>query len=230
VRSSESLRTCLVTRQVLPPEAMIRFVLSPQGEIVADLKRRLPGRGVWISANAEAVRQAVRRQAFARHFKPSPGGLEALAERVDRLIEADALQSLAIANKAGLVVAGSVKVEAAIAAQSLAGLVHASDGGADGIRKIRQALVRRFGEAAVAVPAINSFASAQLDLALGRTNVIHAALIEGPASRALLARVRRLETYRGAGPAGAAGEGVALESLLAKTGLPAHETDPEPGS
>jgi hypothetical protein len=69
-----------------------------------------------------------------------------------------------------------------------------------------------------------------LDLALGRTNVIHAALIEGPASRALLGRIQRLLNYRGLTPIDAAGQAFQGQSLLAKTGVPAHETDPEPGS
>ena len=144
------------------------------------------------------VNEAVKRQAFARGLKAPCACPPILAARVDRLLERDALQSLAMANKAGLVVAGAAKVAAAIEAGAVAGLVQARDGGADGARKLRQALTRRFGEAASKVPRIELFASCQLDLALGRTNVIHAALKTGAASEAFLARCRRLAAYRGA--------------------------------
>jgi hypothetical protein len=115
------------------------------------------------------------------------------------------LQSLAMANKAGLVVAGAAKVAAAIEAGAVVGLVQAHDGGADGARKLQQALTRRFGEAASKVAWIELFASRQLDLALGRTNVIHAALATGAASEAFLARCRRLAAYRGSERSSGAG-------------------------
>ncbi len=94
--------------------------------------------------------------------------------------------------------AGLAKVEEAIAGGSVAGLIHASDGGADGVRKLGQGLRRRFGEGD-ARQRIALFRSDQLDLALGRANVIHAALLSGAASEAFLARCRKLATYRAAG-------------------------------
>ena len=116
-----------------------------------------------------------------------------------------------MANKAGLVVAGAAKVAAAIETGAVAGLIQARDGGADGARKLQQALTRRFGEAASKVPRIELFASCQLDLALGRTNVIHAALETGAASEAFLARCRRLAAYRGA-PSGGRGAGIGRDN------------------
>ena len=190
-------RMCIVTRARRSPDELIRFVADPGGEIVPDLKRKLPGRGVWVTAAIELVNEAVKRQAFARGLKAAVSAPADLAVRVDGLLEQDALQSLAMANKAGLVVAGAAKVAAAIETGAVAGLIQARDGGADGARKLQQALTRRFGEAASKVPRIELFASCQLDLALGRTNVIHAALETGAASEAFLARCRRLAAYRG---------------------------------
>ncbi len=195
-----SQRTCIVTRAKLPPDELMRFVLSPDGEVVPDLKRKLPGRGVWVQATATALAEAIRRKAFARGFKEPATAPTDLTEMVDALLEKDALQSLSMANKAGLVTAGAFKVEAEIASQAPAALIHARDGSPDGVRKLAAALKRR-GETSVETPRIELFASAQLDLALGRANVIHAALRKGAASGAFLARCRRLALYRAGGMA-----------------------------
>jgi predicted RNA-binding protein YlxR (DUF448 family) len=187
-------RMCIVTRERRAPEELIRFVAGPDGRVVADIKAKLPGRGVWVTARAEIVEQAVRRQAFARGLKASAKAEKNLAADVDALLERDCLQSLSLANKAGAVVTGFAKVETAIGTGRVALLLHAKDASTDGIRKLGQAVRRRFG--AEGPPQINLFASSQLDLALGRANVVHAALDAEPASRAFLARCRRLAAYR----------------------------------
>jgi predicted RNA-binding protein YlxR (DUF448 family) len=189
-----SERMCIVTRERRAPEELIRFVLGPDGAVTPDIRAKLPGRGVWVTARAKLVEEAVRRRAFSRGFKGEAKAGATLPAEVDALLERDCLQSLSLANKAGAVLAGFTKVEAAIAAGKIALLLHASDAGADGIRKLAQALRRRFG--AKCPPQINLFAASQLDLALGRSNVIHAALTTDPASRGFLARCRRLAGYR----------------------------------
>lgn len=193
---SGPVRTCIVTRAERPPEEMIRFVLAPDGTVTPDLKRRLPGRGVWVTASTEVVTQAGRRRAFDRGFKGKAIVPDDLAARIERLMEAESLQRLSLANKAGLVVTGFAKVEAAIGEGDVVGVLHATDGGQDGKRKIGQALRRRFGDGPP--PETECFGSAQMDLALGRTNVIHAALRAGSASAALLASMKRLLVYRSA--------------------------------
>ena len=196
------MRTCAVSRDRHAPGEMVRFVLSPLGEVTPDVRCKLPGRGVWVLARADQVRLAVKRQVFSRALRPralpkgQPHGVSAppdLDAKVDALLEADALQSLSLANKAGLVVAGFAKVEAAIGGGGLAVLLQASDGGGDGARKLGQA-ARRAGAAGIAD--INIFTSLQLDLALGRTNVIHAAVLNKAAGTAFLSRVRRLAGFR----------------------------------
>src|ERR1700704_4248478 len=66
---SATVRVCAVSREVRPIDELIRFVVSPQGEVVADLKRKLPGRGLWVSASRQAVAEAVRRNQFSRGFR-----------------------------------------------------------------------------------------------------------------------------------------------------------------
>jgi predicted RNA-binding protein YlxR (DUF448 family) len=193
-------RMCIVTRERRAPEELIRFVVGPDGAIVPDIRAKLPGRGVWVSARAEFVEEAVRRQAFSRGLKASVKADKTLPAEVDALLERDCLQSLSLANKAGAVVAGFTKVETEINGGKVALLLHAKDAGTEGTRKLVQALRRKFG--ADCPPGINLFASSQLDLALGRSNVIHAALKAEPASKAFLARCRRLVAYRAMSLAG----------------------------
>jgi uncharacterized protein len=191
-----SERTCIVTGTKDVPEAMLRFALSPDGSVVPDIRRELPGRGVWTRLSFETVSRAAAKQAFSRAFRGKAEAPASLAETVDALLARDALQSLSIANKAGLVVAGAFKVDKAIEAGGIAALIQASDGAADGAAKRALALRSKLGPGGGAVVRVDLFTSRQLDLALGRTNVIHAALKLGAASSAFLARVGRVHRYR----------------------------------
>src|SRR5690348_14115757 len=108
-------RLCVVTRTVRTVEELLRFVVGPDGAVVPDLKRKLPGRGFWITATREALGEAVRRQALRRVFRSDVTTPPDLVSVVERLLERSVLDALAIAHKAGQIVNGFVKVEAAIA-------------------------------------------------------------------------------------------------------------------
>ncbi len=192
-------RFCAATRTVRPVSELIRFVVGPDGDVVPDLKRKLPGRGVWITATRAAVAEAARRKVFARGFRRDVRVPTDLAELVGKRLERFALDALSVAHKAGLVAPGFAKAEAALADQTAVALVHASDAAPDGLRKLDGAARRRFGNAC---PTIGAFTSAELDLALGRSNVIHAALLAGSASETFLARCRNLERFRTVEPSG----------------------------
>ncbi len=187
-------RTCIVTRRGGSPETLIRFVLGPDDQVVPDLKRKLPGRGVWVSASAKTLAEAIKKGAFARGFKRPASCAPTLVDDLDRLLERDALQSLSLANKAGAVTSGFAKVEAAVTADGWRVLVHAADAAKDGRRKLGQVLARAAGESG---DQVNLFDSAQLGLALGRPHVIHAALAPGSATAAFLTRCRKLAQFRG---------------------------------
>ena len=178
---------------------MLRFALALDGSVVPDIRRKLPGRGVWTRLSAEAVRRAAAKGAFSRAFRATADAPLRLAETVDALLERDALQALSIANKAGLVLAGAFKVDTAIEAGGVAALIQASDGARDGAAKREQALRAKLGPAARTIARMNLFSSSQLDLALGKANVVHAALKTGAASSAFLAKAERLRRYRAIG-------------------------------
>jgi predicted RNA-binding protein YlxR (DUF448 family) len=209
-KNEPTTRMCAITRETRSVGELIRFVADPDGRVVPDLKRQLPGRGMWVTARRDLVETAIKRKAFARALAGEGETVTVdpdLPDLVDRLLVEAALGTFGLARKAGSVVTGFAKVEAAIARDALAGLVHASEAGEDGVSKLYSALARRKrmgGHAKLAnlneqseIPIIRSFSGVQLDLALGRSNVIHAALLAGRASGIFLERLTALERYRG---------------------------------
>jgi uncharacterized protein len=190
-----SERLCAATGEVTPVADMIRFVVAPDGSIVPDLKRRLPGRGIWITATRPALGSALARKAFARSFKREVRVAGDLVESTERLLERAALDALAMTHKARRAIIGFAKVEAALGrTERVAALIQGSDAGQDGVRKLNASLRQRPDAEKIVI--INTFAISQLDLAFGRANVVHAVLVAGPESEAFLARVARLERFR----------------------------------
>jgi len=195
---SATTRMCAVSREVRPIDELIRFVVAPTGEVIPDLKRKLPGRGMWISASRRSVAEAVRRHQFNKGFKRDVHVAPTLPTDTEALLLRSVVEALAMAAKAGQVVSGFGKVEDTLKASETAALIHASDGAADGIRKL-DAILRQRGEKRGESPVIavvNVLTSEELDLALGRSNVIHAALLAGPASKTFLSRCQMLVRYR----------------------------------
>ena len=199
---SATVRMCAVTRQVRPIDELIRFVVSPSGQVIPDLKRKLPGRGLWVSASHRAVAEAVRRHQFGKGFKRDVQVAQTLPADTEALLVRGAVEALAMAAKAGQVISGFSKVEGVLAQRqakaSIEALIHASDGAADGIRKL-DAIVRQnagINDESREIPVVTALTSEQLDLALGRSNVIHAALLAGPASKTFLSRSQILVRYR----------------------------------
>jgi predicted RNA-binding protein YlxR (DUF448 family) len=187
-------RFCIATRATRPVEKMIRFVIAPNGEAVPDLKRNLPGRGVWVTATRKALDQAIKGGAFTRAFRRQVRVAAELAGRTEDLLENAVLDALAVASKAGLVALGFTKIENAMAHDRIVALLHAAEAAPDGVKKLDAAL-RQSGQAG-SVTVTRILSAAQLDLALGRPNVVHAALLVGRASDTFMARLRRLEGFR----------------------------------
>lgn len=191
-------RMCVVSRAIRPVDELIRFVAGPEGEIVPDIRARLPGRGVWVSASRAAVEQAASRKLFARALKLDLRAPADLGARVETMLTQDALQSLSIANKAGAVVTGFAKIEGM--SGSIVALIQAHDGSEAETRRL-QGLLRGRGPGRRDPGLIRTFSAQELALSLGRELVIHAALRSHDASAAFLARARRLVEFRVGDPA-----------------------------
>src|SRR3981189_2174998 len=111
---SATMRMCAVSREVRPIDELIRFVVSPAGEVIPDLKRKLPGRGLWVSASHRTVAEAVRRNQFSKGFKRDVRVAPTLVADTEALLVRSAIEALAMAAKAGQVVAGFSKVQGAL--------------------------------------------------------------------------------------------------------------------
>jgi predicted RNA-binding protein YlxR (DUF448 family) len=176
-------RSCIATGETGAPERMIRFVVGPEGDVVPDLARRLPGRGLWVKAERAAVERAVAKNLFAKAARNATGAsvkpAADLADRVERLLLERALADLGRARRAGRAVAGFVKVEQ-MAGQRRAGLlVIADEADGDGVGKLEATglPIARLGDA-VALGGI-----------FGREQAVYVAVARDDASGAFVERI-----------------------------------------
>jgi predicted RNA-binding protein YlxR (DUF448 family) len=188
-RDAARRRLCIATRTAQPVAAMLRFV-AVGGGVVPDLERKLPGRGVWVTARRALVEEAARRGAFARGLKAKvkpPAGLPGM---IDELLERSVLDALFRAGKAGLLVR-EPGARMAGGGRRVVALLRPRDGAADHGLEASAGRVR--GDR---VEIIEAFTTAQLGLALGCPYVVNAALLTGRASEIFLERWRILESFR----------------------------------
>lgn len=181
-------RRCLVSGDVLPKAALVRFVVSPGGEIVPDVADRLPGRGLWLTARRDIVATAVAKRLFGRAARRPVVVDEALADRVETLLVARCRDLIGLARRAGEAAMGFVKVERMLTAGVAGLLLGASDGARDGRGKLR-ALAPDVRER-------SELTAGELGAAFGRDWAVHAALRDGRLADALARELDRLDGFR----------------------------------
>lgn len=186
------LRTCVVTREVLPIENLIRFVKSPDGIVVPDIRRKLPGRGVWVQAKASIVEQAIKKNAFARGLKTNAKPAPELAQQVDDLLKHAAIDALKMANKAGAVICGTHAIELALPRGHFCALLHTADAAEDGKRKLDALFQRHNRNAAI----LSCLSDDDFHLVFGSSHAIHAAIVKNGVGSAVLDRLERWLNYR----------------------------------
>ena len=194
-------RRCALTHEVKPAAELIRFVVGPDGFLVPDTDARAEGRGVWISLGEKQIAEAVKKKAFAKSLKANvtvPDDLPALT----RLrLEQRFVSSLQMARKAGQLLTGMAKVKAALETGEAIALLTASDAADDGRKKLLATLkasskaAEELGLPGADRPHFELLDSAQLGLALGIENVIHAAPTQGAAGEAAVKRAEKLARY-----------------------------------
>jgi predicted RNA-binding protein YlxR (DUF448 family) len=189
-------RMCVVTRESGDSRDLIRFVLSPDGVVVPDLDRKLPGRGVWVGCDRTLVEKAIRTQAFSKSLKTKAEAPADLAERVENLILKRATGALSLANKAGLAVAGFEKVFAALEKGPVRVVLHGADAAADGRSKIDRKYKAIQADRGQPAAIVDVLTIAQMSLAIGRGSVVHGALTPGGLSDRFLEEAERLARYR----------------------------------
>ena len=185
-------RRDLVSGQVMEEARLIRFVAGPDGVVVPDLARKLPGRGLWVAADRASVETAARKGGFSRSAKTKLSAPADLADQVDRLLAKRVLDGLGLARRAGDLTSGFEKAAAAIASGKAAWMIEASDGAEDGRRKLLQAARR------VSTPPrlTGLFTADELSLALGLGNVIHLVFLAGRGANRWTTEVERLSGFR----------------------------------
>ena len=194
--ASSPLRTCIVTRAQLPPEELIRFVAAPDGSIVPDLACRLPGRGAWVTCEQPTVETAVKRKAFGRSLRREVIAAPDLGALVERLLLRRVCDGLSIALKAGLVLTGFTKIDSAIAQGQPVAILHGLGAAEDGMEKLDRRFAAMSRDAGRPAIVVRELTIEQMSLALGRANVVHAALMVGGAARHFLTEAERLARYR----------------------------------
>lgn len=188
-KHKETVRRCIVTRETLPMESMIRFCVAPDGTLTPDLAHKLPGRGIWVKADRSVVAQACEKNLFA---KPARRKVK-YPENTDGLITTlfvKRLQSLlGVAKKAGLVVAGFEKVAESLRKGQVFCLIEATDAAQDGLEKLCRLCAEKN------VPVVRILAADQAAEALGAELCVHTALKSGGVSDLFLAEARRFTAY-----------------------------------
>ncbi|WP_300391178.1 RNA-binding protein [Henriciella sp.] len=187
-------RQCIVTRESLPQEAMIRFVRSPDGIAVPDASGKLPGRGAWVTANRETVEKAVEKGAFSRAFKVKTAPADGLADMVETQLANRCIGLLGMARKAGVAILGFDQVRNYLRGSAPGYLLEAADGSEDGRNKVHFLAKALYDTPRTA----GALTSAELGMAFGRERVIHALLQEGSLSDSFATAYKRLTGFRAA--------------------------------
>lgn len=180
-------RQCIVTRELLPKEQLIRFAVGPDGTVVPDLAAKLPGRGLWVKADMATVVEAAVKQVFTRAAKRQVKTPPGLAAQVEQLLGKRALEALAMARKAGLAVSGYEKVREMVAKGDAACLVHAKDASGEAMRGADWR--------GNTLPMFECFDRDSLSQVMGRDNAVHVALAQGHATEFFILNARRFTGF-----------------------------------
>ena len=184
-------RRDIVSGEVMPEEALIRFVAGPDGAVTPDLARKLPGRGLWVAANRASLETAVKKGLFSRAARTKLLAPASLPDTVETLLKKRLLDGLGLARRSGDLTSGFEKVMSSIRGGKAAWLIEASDGAADGRRKLLGAI-----HSSPSPPRVfGLFSSEELGLALGGENVIHTAFLAGRASGRWTTDAQRLTGF-----------------------------------
>jgi uncharacterized protein len=186
-------RKCIVTNEVLPEARLVRFVVGPDARIVPDIEAKLPGRGIWVSADRDTLTKAVEKKLFGRAAKANVNAEANLPALVEERLVARMMSLLGLARRAGDLTLGHAKVEEALRSpRPPAVLIQASDASTDGERKLRAAALA----SGIYPFVIGCFSNDELSLALDLPNVVHASLKSGRLAEALIFEAERLAGFR----------------------------------
>ena len=187
IRPESPERKCIASGEVHPKYGLIRFVAGPEGQVVPDILDRLPGRGVYVAADRQALERAIDRKLFARGLKQPVTMAPDLAAEVERQLARRVVDLISLARKSGHAVAGYEKVKDWLSKEEARVLIQASDGSPRGKSRLS---TPHFGDY------IGWLSADELGMAFGRQTVIHAALASGGLGRRVVEEAQRLRGLR----------------------------------
>ena len=205
-------RQCIVTRESGSVDDLIRFVAAPDGTVVPDIKRKLPGRGCWVKAERAVLEKAIAKNLFARALKKKVTVPDGLADQVEHLLAADLAGMINMARKAGEFVSGFAKVDSAVRSGKAIAVLHAQDAADDGVRKVGQArkAFHMLAETDKEIPAYRPFSAEEMVTLMGENGFIHACVLAGKAGEGVVKRARLLERFQSLGNAREKGSGALM--------------------
>ncbi|KUJ77939.1 hypothetical protein AVO45_08175 [Ruegeria marisrubri] len=186
-RSAGPERKCIATGEVQPKYGLIRFVAGPDGQVCPDIAGKLPGRGVYVAADREALNRAISKKLFARGLKAPVTVPEDLAGEVERLLSRRVVELISLARKSGEAVAGYEKVKTWLDKEEAWVLIQAVDGSGRGKSKLSTPHYGKY---------IGWLTADELGMAFGRQTVIHAALASGGLAKRVVEEAQRLRGLR----------------------------------
>ena len=181
-------RKCIVSGEVQPKSGLIRFCVGPEGQVVADVMNKLPGRGFYVTADRAMIEKAAKKGLFARAAKQSVTVPADLADLVEAFVLRRVIEMISLTRKANAAVMGYEKVKDWLQSGKAVVLLQSSDGSERGKTKLR-------------MPAENGkyigcLTAGELGLAFGRERAIHAALAAGGLTKRVVEEAARLEGLR----------------------------------
>jgi predicted RNA-binding protein YlxR (DUF448 family) len=185
----EPERKCIATGEVSPKSGLIRFVIGPDATVVPDIAARLPGRGIYVSADRAAIDRAAGKGLFSRAARAQVRVPDGLADLVEQLLTRRVIELLSMARKAGDAVTGYEKVKDWLVSGRARALIQASDGSERGKTKLRPPEGRN--------GLISCLNAGEIGLAFGRERAIHAALAAGGLTTRVVEEAARLAGLRG---------------------------------
>ena len=186
-KHKETVRKCIVTNETLPMDGLIRFCVAPDGMLVPDLAHKLPGRGIWVTADKEIIKTACEKKLFAKYAKRAVKCPENICEQIEMLFVRRFQNLLGVAKKSGLVIAGFEKTAETLRKKQAVCLLEATDAAEDGKEKLSRLCD--------GIPVIQILTAEQAAQALGMATCVHAVLKSGGISDLFLAEARRFASY-----------------------------------
>ena len=187
MKQEDTTRKCIVSGEILPKEALLRFCITPDNEVVPDFKKRLPGKGIYVSNAKTLLDKAISANIFSKAAKKKVHPMADLSAVVEKLLRHNALQAVSLARKAGVVVFGLDKVLDVIKREKAAFVLEAKGAGADGHQRVL--LVAKNMEI------FQVLETEELDQALNKENTVHAAILKSEMAQMVNVELRKLADF-----------------------------------